>query len=360
MLGRTSEGTGIGLLSFIKLPSQSPRSPGRIFSLPSIISLGLAFLLLFFLLTRFDIDLKATWQDVKGSNPWLYFTGFLLYYVSFLFRGWRWRILARNAALHEAPGARLPSTLECAFLVLLGWFANTVSWFRLGDAYRAYAFSEAANTSLSRTLGTVVAERVIDMAAVFLLMVSAVLYLLVAGQSGPPALFLALALGMALVGGAVLLVMARFGLRLARSLPAFWREAYSRFHEGTLRSFKQMPLLLALSLVGWLLEMARLLFVLKALGLSVGVPMVLFVALTHSLLTAVPITPGGVGIVEPGVVGLLMLTLSREEAVSATLLDRSIAYLSVVVLGGLAFAVRHVVRSRSGPVRARESRSKET
>ena len=55
--------------------------------------------------------------------------------------------------------------------------------------------------------------------------------------------------------------------------------------------------------------------------------------LANAMLTTVPITPGGLGIVEPGILGLLTLSLPRSEAVSVALLDRSISYLSIVILG---------------------------
>ena len=76
-----------------------------------------------------------------------------------------------------------------------------------------------------------------------------------------------------------------------------------------------MPGAMALGMAAWLLEAGRLLLVIHALGLSLDSPAVLFVAVVNGLLTSVPVTPGGLGIVEPGIVGLLALSLSQEDAV---------------------------------------------
>jgi uncharacterized protein (TIRG00374 family) len=104
--------------------------------------------------------------------------------------------------------------------------------------------------------------------------------------------------------------------------------------------------MLALGLTGWLLEMARLYFVAQALGVDLGVALIPVVALGHAILSTVP-TPGGVGVVEPGVTGLLLLGLDRTDAASVAIVDRSITYVSVLLVGGLMFLLRQTARIRS-------------
>ena len=107
-----------------------------------------------------------------------------------------------------------------------------------------------------------------------------------------------------------------------------------------------MPLVAALGVLGWLCEFGRLYFIIQALGFSLDLPLVLFVTLVNAVLTTVPLTPGGLGIVEPGIVGLLTLGMPRDDAVSVAFLDRSISYLSIVVIGAAMFLLRQLVRSR--------------
>ena len=56
------------------------------------------------------------------------------------------------------------------------------------------------------------------------------------------------------------------------------------------------------------------------------------------MLTLVP-TPGGIGAVESGVAGLgtLLLNMTPENSIALILLDRSITYLSVLLIGGFVF-----------------------
>lgn len=62
------------------------------------------------------------------------------------------------------------------------------------------------------------------------------------------------------------------------------------------------------------------------------------VALTASLLSAVPITPAGLGFTEAGMVLLLQwLGLDAATATAVTLLFRVINYWSIVVLGSVLY-----------------------
>jgi glycosyltransferase 2 family protein len=67
---------------------------------------------------------------------------------------------------------------------------------------------------------------------------------------------------------------------------------------------------------------------------------VIFIALLSSLLTTLPLTPGGVGVVEGAVTVALGLFLNDPTlALSIALLDRLINYWSLVVGGFVLYLV---------------------
>ena len=319
----------------------------RFFSLPTLLSFAFAVGIFFLLATRFELDWGATWDTIRSMNPWLYGVGLGVYYASFVFRGLRWRLLALNAATGNTEAANVPSTIRCAQLIVIGWFVNAIVWLRLGDAYRAFAFAEDSNTTFSWSLGTVVAERVLDMATVAALLFLSVTILTATSDLTVASYILIMAFVMAFGVVAIVFTMQRYGTRVARILPEKLEAAYHRFHQGTMGGFRgRLPLMLTLGLAGWLLEMARLFFVAQALGVDLGIALIPVVALGHALLSTVP-TPGGVGVVEPGVTGLLLLGLERADAVSVAIVDRSITYVSVLLVGGLVFLLRQTFRMRS-------------
>ena len=326
--------------------SQTDSLRRRVLSLPTLLSFGIAAAFILFLATGVDLDWGETWDNIRSMDPWLYALAAVLYYISFIFRGARWRILAINAAARrDGEDIRVPSTLGMSQLILIGWFVNSIAWLRLGDAYRAHAFAEDSNSSFSWSLGTVLAERILDMVAVAVIMaISVAAVALTIGFSSSKYILI---IPLIMVVGAIALVglMVKFGSRLARLLPRRIEAAYHRFHEGTIGSFEQLPAVMALGTIGWLLEMGRLYFVLQALDIEIGLPLTAVVALGHAILSTVP-TPGGVGAVEPGVTGLLLLKLSRPDAAAAAILDRSITYVSVIAVGGLVFLLRQVMQMR--------------
>jgi glycosyltransferase 2 family protein len=61
---------------------------------------------------------------------------------------------------------------------------------------------------------------------------------------------------------------------------------------------------------------------------------VIFIALLSSLLTTLPLTPGGMGVVEGAVTLALGLFVDHQLAISIALLDRLINYWSLIA-GGL-------------------------
>ncbi len=325
----------------------------RVFSIPTLLSFGVAAGLILFLATRFDLDWGETWRAVRDINPWLYLLALTLYYLSFIFRGMRWNILATSAARSSPGNTRIPSTFHTSQLIVIGWFVNSVTWLRMGDAYRAYAFAEDSDSSFSWSLGTLLAERVMDMVIVAAIILASAAVLTITKGQAISGYIIVMAFAMTSVIVAIAVFMKAYGERAAKFLPAGVNAAYRRFQQGTLGSFssQRMPIATLLGLVGWLLEMARLYFVLEALGIDFSLTLIPIVAVGHAILSTVP-TPGGVGAVEPGVTGLLLIELTAPAAAAATIVDRSITFISVIIIGATLFLLRQAARMRRSRHRA--------
>jgi uncharacterized protein (TIRG00374 family) len=332
----------------LTLPEQPPSTPSEtgvfnlrqhVFSPTTLISLGLAGALLWFIFTQLDLDLQALGRQIAAADKGTLGLAFLSFYATLPLRAIRWRLLLRHAEGKDgspAPGRGLLGLTE---ILVLGWFANCIVPAKLGDAYRAYLLKKnsGGDTSFSRTLGTLFAERSLDMITVVsLLGVAAALltreeqgsHILVILEAG------ALLLGV-LIGALLLLRWA--GPRLRRWVPRPLREAYDRLLQGSLESLRPWPRLAALSAAIWVMESGRLYFVLSAQALSVPIAIVVFAALANALLTTIPFTPGGLGLAEAGVAGVLLTVVSQEQAVATAILDRVVSYWSLVALGSLLF-----------------------
>lgn len=331
----------------------------RFLNYRTLISFFIAFGILFLVLERLNIDFSATWAMITGCNPVFYVLAFLCYYLSFPLRALRWRLLLHNAGFRKEQGVELPSLGRLTQMIMINWFANCIMYARVGDAYRPYLLKQSANVSFPKTLGTVLSERVLDIIVIFLLALVAIFGLLLTGSPGMRVVGVVLTVGIVLLCVVAILlgVMGRFGSAVARRLPHRIKSVYTLFEEGTLGSFGRLPLLGSMSIGIWLLEAGRLLLVTQALSqatgydiFDIGLPLILFAALANAMITAIPLTPGGLGLVEPGVVGLLMIApISRGVALSIVLVDRTISFLSVIIIGLIVFAFWHLMRLRRRP-----------
>ena len=320
----------------------------RVLSIPALVSLLVGGGFLLFLVTRFDVDLAVTWEKVRGANPWLLVAAFAVHYTTFFFRGARWRMLLEHAADASGEGEAVPGVLFCSRAVLMGWFVNSIGWLRLGDAFRAYLYREEYGAPFSGAIGTVLAERVLDVVLVALLLLAAAPFLVGAGDDGEAwVLLTAIAGVLVLLLLLLLAVMVLARERLMRWFPGWLASRYERFHAGTISGFRRLPQTTLLGLLGWAAEMGRMYLVAMALGFDLSAAMVVFLTLANSLLSLVP-TPGGIGAVESGVAGLAvrLATLAKEAATALVLVDRFITYISVIIVGALIFAARPLLRRR--------------
>jgi uncharacterized protein (TIRG00374 family) len=217
-----------------------------------------------------------------------------------------------------------------------------------GGRLPAWLLKINSPVSLSRTFGTVFIERILDLFAIVVLGLAAGFVSFRSGLPGEVQVVFAIGVGFAVALAAGLLTMRNLGRRIVERLPLPGRivELYDRFEEGVFSSIglRALPRLLALTALIWATEATRLYLVVEALGLPdvhLGISGAFFVALVASLLTAVPLTPAGIGFVEGGVVGILttIYGLPPTEAFAITLVDRAISVLSIIVLGSIAYAI---------------------
>ena len=332
----------------ISVPESDPLRK-RFFNIRTFLSFAAGFAVLAVVLPRMNVELGGILNRLAQANLWLFLLALLVYYLTFPVRAFRWRKLLRNVGFLPGEGVRLPSIVGISEIILLSWFANCVVPAKLGDAYRAFLLKQNANVSFSKTFGTILAERIIDTLLLFVLLGLAAS---LAFQGAVPGEVLRI-----LQGGLALVVIVILGLLSMRNLshlitplvPGRFRRHYGLFEAGTLGAFGRgrMPMVLLYSVLCWAIEAGRLYFVCLALGLSnLAWPVILFVALAAALLTTLP-TPSGLGFVEVGIVGILLLAgnaglvagVDENLAWSVAILDRTISYWSVILVGFGAYVL---------------------
>ena len=304
-------------------------------------------LLILVALTVGNIDFGTLLSSIAHANPWLLLAALAIYYVGFPLRGYRWTVLLRGA------GTRI-GIRDSTEIIFISWLVNCLVPAKLGDVYRAYLLRLNFDVSLSRTFGTVFIERVFDLFAIVVLGLLAGFWSFRTGLS--PEVQIVFGIGVAFVVALAvgLYTVRNFGGRIIRRLPLPHRvvEFYDRFEEGVFSiDARRIPQLAILTALIWATEAMRLYLVILALGfpLGLGISGAFFVALVASLLTAVPFTPAGLGLVELGIAGILigLYNAPAHDAAAIVLVDRSISVLSIIVFGGIAYVLS--AKTKGGP-----------
>ena len=293
-----------------------------------------------------SFDLREVSLDLQRANlAWL-LVALVASWSTFPLRGLRWRMILSSSGLSISRRAATE-------ILTLSFWVNCVLPAKMGDVYRGWLLKHNGATSFGNAVGTVLAERLVDLATVALLGAAST-FVAFGGKLPPTALALtAVALGVAAATIIVLLVARGFAAALIYALPipdaiksGFTNVASSlRAGSGGRVIRNALPYSLAI----WIGESLRLAAVAMALGLfvvspgtgQIGIASTIFVALVSAVLTVVPFTPAGIGIVEAGMVGILvaLFGFTPESAIALALVDRLVGVGSLIVGGGALFAL---------------------
>ena len=294
---------------------------------------------------RAPINWHEAIAEIRTANAGLYLLALIAFWASFAARAVRWSLLLGNAGAPRPPRTLL-STIIASF------FVNCVVPAKMGDVYRAYLVRQRHGVSGTLALGTIIAERLVDLVVLMgLLMIAGVLTF---RDRVPRELLPGFIAGLVICGlglGFVIALSKGRGQRILVRLPERAVERYEHFRLGTVDALAgRRPAIVGLTVLVWGLEATRLGLVVFSLhyGGLLGPAQFLLVALVAALLTTVPALPGGLGLVEFGIVGVLIQVenMTRNQALSIALLDRSISYGSLVLIG---FGVFAAINLRGSP-----------
>jgi uncharacterized protein (TIRG00374 family) len=314
----------------------------RVLSPQTLISFAIAIAVLWFVVRRLDIDPSAIWAQIRRANLWLLAVAFVLWYGAFFVRGRRWGYMLDAAGFDQAHGFHLPATPALAELVILAYFTNSIVPAKLGDAYRGYLLKRDSGVPFSAGFGTILAERLVD--AMMLVVVLAGAALVVFGTALPPQARPALLLGalLVVVGLCGLAVLWFTRNSVVRFLPGRIQEAYARLQGAIFGSLRRPALVLGIGLALWLNDGMRVWFVARSLDAGISPSVAILVAVMGALLTVIPFTPAGLGVVELGVGSVLVGVLGVDPVVAGSiiLLDRVVAYWSLLAVGAALYLRR--------------------
>lgn len=272
-----------------------------------------------------------------GAALGLAFTNYLLRFV-------KWEIYRRQLSIDLGVGE--------SFTVYLAGFSMSVTPAKLGEVLRSFLLKERRGVPIATSAPIVLADRLTDLVALILLAAFGTLAfrlgvgLLVAGTA--MAALVVVTVGVRPVGRRLGRLLGRLPVlrRRADSMEEMFRSAYALCRLPNL----VVPTILAVA--AWFAECVAFYLIVNAFaGTAVDLEASVFVYSAATIAGAVAMVPGGVGVAEGGMTGLLMmLVVSMRPGVAscATILVRLATLWFAVIVGLVALAALRFGRPPAG------------
>lgn len=264
-----------------------------------------------------------------------------------MLRAWRWRILLT---------AEAPVPFAATFwATAAGVFANNFLPARAGELVRTYMIG-SHGLAMPFVLATALAERIVD--AVVLIVICAVVLLVLPSPPGWLADAATPFAMIGIIGAAAIAVLPFLGatgraviarLPLADAFKPKLADALEHALRG-MRTFHDGPRVAAfitLALLIWCVDAAGTVVGGAALGLSISPAAAMLLIAGLSLASALPATPGYVGIYQFVAVSVLApFGIARADAIAYILVAQACMYVVIALWGGIGLA-----RYRSASIR---------
>jgi len=309
---------------------------------------GIAVSALFLYIALGSLQLDQVWIGIKSAELVWLLPGIGIYLVSILIRAWRWQNLL-------APLDRIPFPKSVAY-VSIGYMGNNIFPARAGELLRAYVLRQKQNIPITASLMTIITERVLD-GVVLIGFIFVNISVIASAQTSSD--FNKLMDGIALWGSVLFfgafilfLIAAFFPQQILVFLTALSRKilpqkiqakainGFNKILDGlrSLKSPKNVIVVILQTVLIWLLETGKYWFVMQAFPARVGFPALMVMNGIVNLASTVPSAPGNVGTFDaPGIAFLSFIGVDPEVAAAYTLTLHAALWLPITLIGAFYF-----------------------
>lgn len=285
------------------------------------------------------VDLSQVWLAMEHANYWYLLPNLFFTFAGMWLRAVRWKVM-----LDPIGKVPLPKVYAST---MIGFMANNVLPFRLGEFVRPYSIGVTGNISRSAAMATIALERVFDMFALLLFLVWVLIALpsLAAVDWLDNVGYLALGISVLLLIFLAAIkrwpepsrkLVERFLSLFPKRVAYLGAEIFGKFVTGlsVMGSAGGVLYLSFLSLLVWALSAFNSYFMLLAFDLHLG-PLAWFTWLVVvSLGIMLPAAPGFIGTYQAfTVVSLALFGVSKELALAVSVVTHAMQFFPITLAG---------------------------
>lgn len=301
---------------------------------------------LLYLSTR-DVSWPEVKRELEEINVAWIALALLLYWIELGLRIMRWRVFLSQLK-PPLPGQHI------AVAFFSGYAANNVLPAKLGEAFRADLLGRLANASRLTAFGSIIVERLFDMAVILAMTTWGVWFATTTHQDSLEAVSRGLsylALPIALLTAAVYFLVARKQLAINLRIKALTEKAQNLIHGlHALREPASYPRLVGSTLIIWLLNSAAMWSILAALGVQLGPSQTVLLIGMTGIAAAIPAAPAGIGTLQYAYhLAAVMFSFPLSVALLASTIVQIVLLGSATLAGALcySYAVSHYLLAKN-------------
>jgi uncharacterized protein (TIRG00374 family) len=250
----------------------------------------------------------------------------LAYFVRFI----KWNFFLRNVDVN------LP--LKQNLFVFFSGLSMTITPAKAGEIWKGWLIREINGENLSNTVPVVIVDRVTDVIGLIILSLTGILYY----KSGIYVLLILVILFAAFIIAIKSETISNRLISILETRAGRYSGDIKDMHETFKRSLasKYLVGMSLLAVLAWFLECLSIFFVIQGFGQSISLVLSVFLYSFASIVGAVSLIPGGLGVAEATLSGLLVIFgFSSSIAVGAALIIRLGTLWYGAILGFLIYSI---------------------
>jgi glycosyltransferase 2 family protein len=275
------------------------------------------------------------------ANYWWILPALAATVLALIIRAYRWKFF-----LNDFSRIKFQSLWRS---VCVGYMANNVLPFRIGEIVRAWFLARKENRRTSEIFGTIVMERIFDILSILILYVLFVFYFAAQESVNLPEEMVYGAWIMAIIalGALGFLILLKCRTQIVRRILNYFlniipdtaakkaNQMIDAFVEGLwiINSWKCIVVTFSLSMLIWLILAFAYLYVFFAVGIDGTLVLSLFLIVALAFAVSIPSAPGFIGTFHWVGQQVLLLMGLRGNIEAYVLMAHLLAYIPVVVLG---------------------------
>jgi len=271
-------------------------------------------------------DISLLIDKFQNFNFLVLIPAFLLVLLALFIRGYRWDFFLKTLGINIS--------LKNSMSLFFAGLGLTITPGKIGEVIKSHFLKKDHNQSYAKTTPIVFVERYYDLVGILIISIIGIWFV----NIDRTIVFVALSI---IIAALIVSQQKKIVIRILGRLENF--KLFNKFAKRMHETFETVHVLLkpklyaksiGYSVTAWLIESFAVFLIFIGFEIELSLPTVILIFTISSIIGGLSMLPGGIGLTEGGMVGLLLLEgIDYTSAISAVILVRIVTLWFSVAIG---------------------------